>query len=128
MVFSGMGDMRALALFGVALWLSSVNAKAETVVTPYLSLGAYYLVCMDSRTASGNLCKVDPKGSRLPGTIELGFTATTKYIDRIEFGYKHLSFINRRTFLGYQFGGHEITMEMVGLEFTWEFESLQFRL
>lgn len=114
------------------LLLLSINVHADdTLVVPFLSLGAYHRDCSISDRI---LCDNYEIGSDTPGTIDFGLKAKYCYkwwclwADQMDVGLFHQSYVDRGQ--SHHFGGDspESYMNMYGARFTWEFNSLQFHV
>lgn len=123
-----------ISIVALILLVLAMRASAETVVTPYFSLGAYHRDCALSDPA---FCKNPESGSDTPGTIDLGIrlkpSARKLYFlgaDNIDIGWHHQSYVDR----GYLIPGMEkkpggeTQIDMYGVRWTWEIKSLSFTL
>lgn len=119
---------------GLVLLVLCMDTRADTLVVPYASLGAYHRDCALSDPA---FCKNPESGSDTPGTIDLGIrlkpSARKLYFlgaDNIDIGWHHQSYVDRGYLLPgmAQKPGGETQIDMYGVRWTWEIKSLSFTL
>lgn len=120
--------MRTPAL---AIALSLIVAPATpyaATLTPFVSVGAYHRLCQNSYT-DPMLCDVRRIGSDTPGTIDIGarfeFSGPSWAPDQIDAGLFHQSYVTRGNAPWGDYGSTETYTNMIGVRFTWEFESLR---
>lgn len=123
-----------LIILQLAVFFCPVFAKAETIVTPYVSLGAYHRDCALSDPM---FCKNPESGSDTPGTIDAGLKLEPKErefyflgADEIDIGWHHQSYVDRGYLLPgmEKRPGGETQIDMYGVRWTWKIKSLSFNL
>jgi hypothetical protein len=111
-------------MFAAAVILTATVQCAQAgSLTPYLSLGAYHRDC---QLTDPMICDNDKMGSDTPGTIDLGVRLRgMSWVDTIDIGWHHQSYVDRGSLIVDNYGGNEAQIDMWGVRFTWEFQSLQ---
>lgn len=121
-------------LVACVVYTAVSRVKADTLVTPYISLGTYYRDC---NLTSNVLCENDFIGSDWPGTVDIGFRLQPDqpvlwllYADEVDVGWHHQSYVDRGILIPalLEFGGEETHVDMFGAKFTWLIKSYSFKL
>lgn len=106
----------------------SDRTAAETLVTPYASLGIGHRNCS---TTDRLICDNPEMGSDTPGFIEAGLRFEPDrprwYLlmaDEIDIGWRHQSYVDR----GWPGSGEEAQIDSYAVLLTWKLKALSFRL
>lgn len=112
-----------ILILGLSLLVLAMQpSRADTLITPYYSMGLGHRLCPPTDPL---ICDNPNMGSDTTGYLEAGlYTQDVPYVDRVSLSWKHQSYADR----GRPSSGNEAELDAVALQFMWEFKSLQFRL
>lgn len=111
----------------ILLLIPSISLAGEAI--SYISLGAYHRDCQLTDRA---LCENSASGSDTPGTIDFGVRIKaqswwTLQAEEVDIGWHHQSYVDRGNFFGTDRAGGEMQIDMYGVKWTWEIDSLKMR-
>jgi len=121
-----------IPFIGLVLLVIVMDSKADTVIVPYVSLGAHHRDCA---ITDQMLCKNPEAGSDTPGTIDMGLKLVPMqsrfyflWADEIDIGWHHQSYVDRGYLIPFapKKPGGESQIDMYGIRWTWTFKSLSF--